>query len=304
MNTTPVDRNGTRGTVVTAIRNAAVRSGINFDYLYHQARLESGLNPTAAARTSSARGLYQFLDQTWLATVSKHGAENGLGWAASAITRNSRGRYTVTDPQLRQTIMNLRNDPTAASSMAAAFASDNRDYLTQRLGRPVQAIDLYLAHFLGSAGAVRFLTAHATNPDQSAAQLMPSAAAANRPIFFNRGVPRSVAEVHNVFATRMGLGVAHNTVGGMQDRYAAPFGELARTVPAAPRRAPGMMDIPDPYRMPPLEPSLPGATASLAMMEDGIPSEIMMAAMQGQTARAPRNTYASLAYLTLAQLGG
>jgi hypothetical protein len=300
MNTTPVDRNAARGTVVTAIRNAAVRSGINFDYLYHQARLESGLNPTAAARTSSARGLYQFIDQTWLATVSKHGAENGLGWAASAITRNGRGRYTVADPQLRQTIMNLRNDPTAASAMAAAFASDNRDYLTQRLGRPVQAIDLYLAHFLGSAGAVRFLTAHASNPDQSAAQLMPSAAAANRPIFYNRGVPRSVAEVHNVFATRMGLGIANTTVGGMQDRYATPFDEF----PSAPRRAPRLMDARDPYRMPMQETSPPDVTASLAMMENGIPSEVMMAAMQGQTTRTPRNSYASLAYLTLAQLGG
>ena len=43
-----------------AIARAATRTGVDFDYLLAQARLESGLDPSAKAQTSSATGLYQF----------------------------------------------------------------------------------------------------------------------------------------------------------------------------------------------------------------------------------------------------
>lgn len=304
MNTTPVNRSETRNTVVSAIRSAADRTGINFDYLYHQARLESGLNPAAAARTSSARGLFQFLDQTWLATVSRHGAAHGLGWAASAISRGGNGRFAVADPETRQRILNLRNDPAAASAMAGAFARDNRDYLAERLGRPIQAIDLYIAHFLGPAGAANFLSALATNPGQSAAQLMPAAAAANRPIFYHAGIPRSVAEVRDVLAVRMGAGVAGTDVSGSPNPDAMPIQSNTVTVIDPTLRSPQLFEAPDPYRMP--TPASPARAASpqIASAEDAIPSEVLMASMTVPVTKMPRNTYASLAYLTLAQLGG
>ena len=214
--------------VDAAIRSASERSGIDFSYLYNQARVESGLNPNARARTSSATGLYQFLDQTWLSTVDKHGAANGLGWAANAIERGANGRYHVSDPAVRRQIMDLRRNPEAASAMAAAFAGDNQAHLESRLGRPMQSVDLYMAHFLGAGGATRFLRAHDANPNASAAASFPREAAANRNIFFKRGGgARSLDEVRNLMASKLGDG------GNVAMAQARPAPATAAPLPAA-----------------------------------------------------------------------
>ncbi|HLV85239.1 MAG TPA: transglycosylase SLT domain-containing protein [Devosia sp.] len=45
---------------------AGDRNGVDFDYLLQTAMRESSLNPQAKAQTSSAVGLFQFLESTWL----------------------------------------------------------------------------------------------------------------------------------------------------------------------------------------------------------------------------------------------
>jgi Transglycosylase SLT domain len=186
-----------------AIAQAAAQTGVDFSYLYNQAKVESGLNPAAHAKTSSATGLYQFTRQTWIATLKQHGAEHGLGWAADAITKGSDGRFGISDPALRETILDLREQPEAASSMAAEFASDNSQVLEQRLNREVEPADLYLAHFLGAGGATQFLKAHASDPSAAAAKILPAAAAANRSIFYAPdGSARSLAEIRSRFADK------------------------------------------------------------------------------------------------------
>ena len=183
----PIGGNATRA----AIARAAERTGVDFDYLLAQARIESSLNPHARASTSSAAGLYQFTKSTWLQTLDKHGPAHGLDWTGAAI---SGGR--VQDPALRAQIMALRFDPDASALMAAELAGDNKEALTPILGREPDAAELYLAHFLGAGGAGQFLSALRSDPGQRAASLMPKAAAANRGIFFERsGAPRSVGEV-------------------------------------------------------------------------------------------------------------
>lgn len=165
-----------------AIARAAQATGEDFGYLLAQARIESGLNPSARAATSSAAGLYQFTRQTWFDTLDRHGAAHGLGWASAAIEN---GR--IADPALRSQILALRFDPEVSARMAAEFAGDNRAALETTLGRSPDQAELYLAHFLGAEGASRFLSALAADPAQSAAALMPAAAAANRAIFYQRG---------------------------------------------------------------------------------------------------------------------
>ena len=193
--------------VQSAIALASSKTGVDFDYLMGQARLESGLNTNARAGTSSASGLYQFIEQSWLAVVKKHGAENGMGWAADSIHQTASGRYTVDDAGARASILNLRNDPTAASLMAAEHASDNKDALESALGRDATGTDLYMAHFLGLGGARKFLTAMQANPGANAASLFPAAAAANRNVFYDgNGQARSLAQVYDRFATKLGGG--------------------------------------------------------------------------------------------------
>ncbi|PZQ24176.1 MAG: lytic transglycosylase [Sphingopyxis macrogoltabida] len=201
---TPASPTRVAAPVLDAVQSASARTGIDFDYLVDVARVESRFNPTAQAPTSSARGLYQFTRQTWLATLRRHGADHGLGWAADAIGRDASGRLTVADPMLRDQILGLRDDPAAAASMAGALTADNRDYLESRIGRSAEPVDLYLAHFLGSAGAVKFLSALDADPGQPGAPMMPEAAAANRSVFYAAdGSMRSLAEIRDRFRAKL-----------------------------------------------------------------------------------------------------
>src|SRR5215212_11340607 len=107
-----------RAKIAGSIKQAASTTGASFEYLLATAKMESNFNPRAAATTSSARGLYQFIDQTWLGTVKEAGAKLGYGKYADAISRSPSGSYYVNDPAARTAIMKLRDDPNAASSMA------------------------------------------------------------------------------------------------------------------------------------------------------------------------------------------
>ena len=179
------------GDVRGAIARAAERTGVDFNYLLAQAKLESRLDPTARASTSSAAGLYQFTNGTWLQTLDRHGANHGLGWAGAAIEGGK-----LRDPAMRAQVMGLRYDADASALMAAELANDNRAALSAQLGRDPEPTELYLAHFLGSGGAGQFLSALASDPSQSAAALLPQAASANRSIFYEAsGTSRSVGGV-------------------------------------------------------------------------------------------------------------
>jgi len=187
--------------VTGAVKRASTSTGAHFDFLMKMAARESGFDPNAKAKTSSAAGLFQFIEQTWLGTVKKYGGQHGLGDAAAKITQNANGRYTVADPQSREAILNLRFDADKASVMAGELANENKTTLESRLGRAVSSADLYTAHFLGPSGAVKLLSA-ASNV--KAADLLPKAAAANRNVFYDGAREKTVGEVVASIAKSMG----------------------------------------------------------------------------------------------------
>lgn len=182
--------------VASAIRQGAAATGASFDYLLATAQLESGLNPTAQAPTSSAGGLFQFIDQTWLGIVKAVGPALGFSGYANAIQKGPDGRYQVADPAARAAILDLRNDPVASATMAGAFTRDNAAQLAGVLGRQPTEGELYMAHFLGAEGAGKLINTVRSQPQASAAAVFPAAAAANRSIFFDGSRPRTVAEVY------------------------------------------------------------------------------------------------------------
>lgn len=190
--------------VAGAIKQAAASSGTSFQYLLATAKMESDFNPTAGASTSSAHGLFQFIDQTWLATVKDAGAQFGYGTYADMISKSSDGSYSVSDPDARKAIMKLRDDPTVASAMAAAFTQSNSFKLTGMIGRRPSDSELYMAHFMGVGGAAKLIGNAEDNGQASAARLFPNAAAANRSIFYDRttGRARTVSEVYSVLQQR------------------------------------------------------------------------------------------------------
>src|ERR1700730_5778084 len=115
---TPIGPGRAATAVTSAIRSAANATGTSFSYLLATAKIESDLNPTLTMKSSSATGLFQFIDQTWLGTLKQAEPAFRYGDYANAISRDaSSGRYSVSDPEMRSAIMRLRNDPSANAVM-------------------------------------------------------------------------------------------------------------------------------------------------------------------------------------------
>src|SRR5215468_750733 len=129
-------------------------TGANFDYLLATAKVESNLDPNLTVSTSTATGLFQFIDQTWLGVMKTAGRAFGFERYADAITQTSSGRYVVEDPGLREEMMKLRKDPAANAVMGGVMTQQNAAVLANRIGRKPTEGELYVAHFFGPyAGA-------------------------------------------------------------------------------------------------------------------------------------------------------
>lgn len=171
--------------VLHAIKDASARTGVDFAYLVKQAAAESSFKPGIKAKTSSATGLYQFIESTWLSMVKKYGPAHGIETAGKS----------------REDILAMRKDPEKASLMAAEFASENEKFLRSHYNGDIGATELYFAHFLGAGQAAAFLNARVENPQTEAAILFPKAARANRNVFYEpaTGQARSLQEVYTFF---------------------------------------------------------------------------------------------------------
>ena len=193
-----------RGVVEAAIQRASSATGVDFSFLLGAAKRESGFNPGARAQGSSAAGLFQFVDQTWLSTLKKHGAKYGYARYAELIQQGSDGRLHVDGAEARRAVMDLRLDPHAASLMAGELASDHASYLRGRVGREPTGGELYAAHFLGPQGSAKLIEAARATPHASAASLFPDAAASNHPVFYREGRAVSVSELYTDLTSTAG----------------------------------------------------------------------------------------------------
>src|SRR2546429_5739767 len=149
--------------VTGAIRDAARVTGAGFEYLLNTALRESNLNPNARAKTSSATGLFQFIDQTWLGTMKQSGTALGYGQYADAISKTSSGRYVVSDPAMRNEIFALRKDPTANSVMAGAVAPSHTQERTTPPGGQAPPRRPPISHFFRPSPPRRPLPPAAAN---------------------------------------------------------------------------------------------------------------------------------------------
>jgi hypothetical protein len=207
--------------IVHSIRQASTATSTDFGLLMAQASQESGFHADAKSSTSSASGLFQFVDSTWLDLVHRFGAKYGMGQMAQQIGQTADGKATVSDPALRQKILALRQDPRLSAALAGEYTKLNQGEVEHALGHPLQRADLYMAHFLGASGATSFLKAVETKGNTVAADLLPEAASANRGIFYDAqtGKARTVADIYHVLATKI-------------EREASDLGGI--TTPAAP----------------------------------------------------------------------
>jgi hypothetical protein len=191
-------------TVLRSIRQASLSTSTDFGLLMAQASRESGFKADAKSSTSSAAGLFQFVDSTWLDMVHRFGDKYGVGDLAQQITQTSSGKLTVADASTKQKILDLRQNPTISANLAAEYVKQNQSEMEQALGRPLSRGDLYMAHFLGAGGATQFLKALDSKGDTQAAKLLPDAAAANPSIFYDgSGHAKSVREIYQSVASKI-----------------------------------------------------------------------------------------------------
>jgi len=195
-----------RSGLSSEIQSAARKANVSGSFLETLARVESGVSPGERSATSSAAGLYQFIEATWLDLLQRHGPKHGLV-SADTLTpfqdSSGRIRYAFSSAAERTALLNLRHDVRASSLMAAEFTRENADKMRAELGRTPQAVELYFYHFLGAADARRFLELQRSTPEVSAAGYFARVAEANRPVFFRSGgAPRSVGEIYDLFAAK------------------------------------------------------------------------------------------------------
>lgn len=186
----------TREQIVSTIRKVADSQNADFRYLLNQAKLESGLNPSARASTSSAAGLFQFTSGTWMNMVMRHGDKVGLTSEAQSL------RSKMASNADRAQILNMRNEPYVATALAAHLAADNAQQLAASGHKSIGPTELYMAHFLGAGGANTFLNGLRDKPLEPAANALPAAAAANTSVFYNNRTPLSYQDIYNRFAQK------------------------------------------------------------------------------------------------------
>jgi hypothetical protein len=206
-----------RQDLVSTIVRAAKETQSDPVLLMAIADKESSFMTGANASTSSATGLFQFVEGTWFEALRAFGADHGLAREASLIDTDLRAKE-------RARILDLRKNPYLAAVMTAEMLKRDTADIGEKLGRSLTTEETYLAHFLGPVDAYTFLTTVASRPKTVAAKLLPKPARANRPIFFSRAGRTSksltVAQVHSKIAQSMGLRL---------DRYR----HVAESVPAA-----------------------------------------------------------------------
>jgi hypothetical protein len=163
---------------------------------------ESSFSTSVQAKTSSATGLYQFIEQTWLGVVNEFGGRHGLAAEANLIARSGR-QFVVADAAERQRILDLRREPYLSALLAAEMLKRDTLRLERAMRRHLSGGEIYLIHFLGPDAAQTFIETMEQAPGAKAADLLPRPAQANRPIFYAEAGGEtktlSVAEIHKKF---------------------------------------------------------------------------------------------------------
>lgn len=150
------------------------------EYYKQLAIIESGNNPNAKAKTSSASGLYQFTKGTW-----------------QDLTKRLNLNYTLND----------RFDPVKSKEVVRAFTQQNENYLKNKLNREPNQAELYLAHFSGAGGAEKLLKAIESNPKASVETVYsPAQISANKNVFTDKkGNLKTVTDIYNWAANKFGI---------------------------------------------------------------------------------------------------
>lgn len=170
-------RPGANQNIANAISSAAKITGVNEEVLSAIAWRESKFDPMAAAKTSSARGLFQFT----YATARDYGLTKAK--SVDEYKRNPGDAF----------------DANASALAAGRYAQANADVIKKNTGREATGGEVYAAHFMGSGGVSKLIAALNKTPEASFEKLFPTEANANA---FTKG--KSVKQVYDNLTSTVG----------------------------------------------------------------------------------------------------
>lgn len=195
--------------VLSAIQVAAHESGVDPDLLAAVAWRESRFDPTARNRNSSAKGLLQFTNATWLQMIRDYGPDYNQARYANTIRKDKSGALVVSGKHVRTAILQLRSDPVLSAKFAAANMRRERGTIQERLGRGVVPADLYLLHVLGPTGTIRFLTAVSEHPSDSSTDVANLKVLRNAGLLASDGRPLTVAATYQAIQAMLDARRSH-----------------------------------------------------------------------------------------------
>lgn len=185
-------------------KTPGVTGGHQFAELVALVTGESNFKPEAHNRHTGAEGPFQFVKTTWLSLLRSHGKELGVKPELVAqIKADKHGHLTVADPKTLKNLLALRNDLALSTRMASKYLDDNHAVLHRLLHREPSKAEVQLSFLLGPSGTARLVKAAEHEPHKAAADIVPSAAHANRNLFYTSdGKPRTVTETLAYLANR------------------------------------------------------------------------------------------------------
>lgn len=169
--------------VTKAILEAAKTTGTDESLLFKFAKAESNYDPKAKAKTSSATGLFQFLDGTWQYVVDHLGGSKSFN-----LTGN-------------------KKDPYENAVAGALYLNEiKKNMSSARKSGQFTPGELYLGHFAGpgtAAKAIKLIDSGKGNFKASEV-FTPAQIKANKTIFYDdSGKMRSVAQVAAILAKKV-----------------------------------------------------------------------------------------------------
>lgn len=196
---------------VLAIYEASRSTGVDMDLLMLKAILESNIGEHQVAAHSSARGLFQFIEPTWLTLMKRYGADAGFPEYANAIKigrRSAIPHLKGADEIFRPHILALRFDPYVSAYIMARQMQDEYYVIRSvKKSKDVDAIDYYTVHLLGLKLAREFYAMMRDEKDKPIAQAqnasLRESANLNRHLFFKKGKALNAAEAYREIGWRV-----------------------------------------------------------------------------------------------------
>jgi hypothetical protein len=206
-----------RRSLVETILRAAEVTGVDPAYMMALADKESSFIADNKAATSSAEGLFQFIEKTWLEMIRDFGPKYGMEFAAASV-ETANGQVAIPSDQTREWVLSLRRNPYLSAVMAAEMLKRDKAKIERRIGRSLERSELYLMHFLGAESAGKLLELVSGKPKQSAPKVFPAAAKANRTLFFAQETVRKKTKTRHLTVTEV-YGKIDRMIDARLDRY-------------------------------------------------------------------------------------